>query len=61
MEKILNQESGFDVQSSTDKDTDDRKPYSRPELTHYGDMSAMTRIGTSGGPEDFIYGGGPPS
>lgn len=38
-----------------------RKPWSPPELTHYGDMSSLTRIGTSGGPEDFIYGGGPPS
>lgn len=61
MENKLNRESGTDMQSSADQVTDNRKPYSRPELTHYGDMSALTRIGTAGGPEDFIYGGGPPS
>lgn len=61
MENKLNREQGSRAQSSTDESVEGRKPYARPELTRYGDMSALTRIGTSGGPEDFIYGGGPPS
>ena len=60
MDKHLDSEPSDQAADEGDK-RERRKPWSAPELTRYGDMSSLTRIGTSGGPEDLFYGGGPPS
>lgn len=61
MEKTFTTDDQPAPRSSAQDADAPRKPYSPPELTHYGDMSALTRFGIAGGAEDFIYGGGPPS